>query len=69
MFLATLTLLQNTIKVNDRQIPLTLGVNLTAESKTGKMRVIDSLPNSVHSHVQELLRERSAWAPKGNNEF
>lgn len=43
VFPATLTLLQNTIWVDGKQIKLTPGMNLTAEIKTGKRTVIDYL--------------------------
>lgn len=37
---------------------LTPGMNLTAEIKTGKRRVIDYLLSPVQTHAQESMRER-----------
>lgn len=58
IFPATLTLAQSDIDVDGRLIKMTPGMNVTAEIKTGKRRVIDYLLSPVQGHVQESLRER-----------
>jgi multidrug efflux pump subunit AcrA (membrane-fusion protein) len=58
IFPATLTLARNTIDVDGKLIKLTPGMNLTAEIKTGKRRVIDYLLSPVQTHAQESMRER-----------
>jgi hemolysin D len=58
LFPATLTLAQKTIEVDGKAIGLSPGMNLTAEIKTGKRRVIDYLLSPVQSHAQESMRER-----------
>ena len=58
IFPATLTLSSNTIDVDGKRIKLTPGMNLTAEIKTGKRRVIDYLLSPVQTHAQESMRER-----------
>lgn len=57
-FPATLTLASNVIDVDGKRIKLTPGMNLTAEIKTGKRRVIDYLLSPVQTHAQESMRER-----------
>lgn len=58
VFPATLTLAQNSINVDGKPIRLTPGMNVTAEIKTGKRRVIEYLLSPVQSHAKESLRER-----------
>lgn len=58
VFPATLTLVQNAITVDGKQIRLAPGMNLTAEIKTGKRRVIDYLLSPVQKHAEESMRER-----------
>lgn len=58
VFPATLTLAANNISVDGKPIKLSPGMNLTAEIKTGKRRVIEYLLSPVQSHVGESLRER-----------
>lgn len=58
VFPATLTLAAGTIDVDGKAMRLTPGMNLTAEIKTGKRRVIEYLLSPVQSHVNESLRER-----------
>lgn len=58
IFPATLTLSSNTIDVDGKRIKLSPGMNLTAEIKTGKRRVIDYLLSPVQTHAQESMRER-----------
>ncbi|MBI5927481.1 MAG: HlyD family type I secretion periplasmic adaptor subunit [Aquabacterium sp.] len=58
VFPATLTLAQNTIDVDGKPIRLAPGMNVTAEIKTGKRRVIEYLLSPVQSYAKESLRER-----------
>jgi hemolysin D len=58
VFPATLTLSRNTINVDGKQIRLTPGMNVTAEIKTGKRRVIEYLLSPVQTYAKESLRER-----------
>lgn len=58
VFPATLTLAQNTIHVDGKSIRLTPGMNITAEIKTGKRRVVEYLLSPVQSYAAESLRER-----------
>jgi len=58
VFPATLTLSQDTILVDGKRIKLAPGMNLTAEIKTGKRRVIEYLLSPVQTYAQESLRER-----------
>ena len=58
IFPATLVLNQSAINVDGKRIKLAPGMNLTAEIKTGKRRVIDYLLGPVQQHLDEGLRER-----------
>lgn len=58
IFPATLALAQNDINVDGKVIKLAPGMNVTAEIKTGKRRVIEYLVSPVASHVDEAMRER-----------
>jgi hemolysin D len=58
IFPATLTLSQGAIDVDGKSIKLSPGMNLTAEIKTGKRRVIDYLLSPVEQAVRESLGER-----------
>ena len=58
IFPATLQLKQTNINVDGKRIKLTPGMNLTAEIKTGKRRVIDYLLSPVQTAVSESLGER-----------
>lgn len=57
MFPATVTLKQNAIDVDGEKIRLSLGMNLTAEVKTGKRGVIEYLLSPTHEATAESLRE------------
>ncbi len=57
-FPARLTLARGTIDVDGRMIGLTPGMNVTAEIKTGRRRVIDYLLSPLHESVAESARER-----------
>jgi hemolysin D len=58
LFPATLVLAQTTLDVDGRTIRLSPGMNLTAEIKTGKRRVIDYLLRPLQTHANESLKER-----------
>ncbi len=58
IFPATVTLERDTIMVDGKSIRLAPGMNVSAEIKTGRRRVIDYLLSPTQRHVQESLRER-----------
>jgi hemolysin D len=58
IFPASLVLNQSVINVDGKRIKLAPGMNLTAEIKTGKRRVIDYLLSPVQQHMDESLKER-----------
>ncbi|MCV2363451.1 HlyD family efflux transporter periplasmic adaptor subunit [Paucibacter sp. DJ1R-11] len=58
IFPATLVLHQTHLQVDGRPVKLVPGMNLSAEIKTGKRRIIEYLLNPVQRHVQESLKER-----------
>ena len=57
-FPARLTLARGDIDVDGKLIHLTPGMNLTAEIKTGRRRVIDYLISPLKQHMKESLGER-----------
>ncbi|WP_418125413.1 HlyD family type I secretion periplasmic adaptor subunit [Variovorax sp. 160MFSha2.1] len=58
IFPVTLSLSSTTIDVDGRPIRLSPGMNLTAEIKTGKRRIIEFLLSPVQRATSESLRER-----------
>lgn len=58
IFPVTLTLASNSIDVDGQPVRLSPGMNLTAEVKTGKRRVIEYLLSPVQKAADESLRER-----------
>ncbi|WP_295551262.1 HlyD family type I secretion periplasmic adaptor subunit [uncultured Pseudacidovorax sp.] len=58
VFPVVLSLATGTIAVDGQPVRLSPGMNLTAEIKTGRRRVIDYLLSPVHRAAQESLRER-----------
>ncbi|WP_193100517.1 HlyD family type I secretion periplasmic adaptor subunit [Burkholderia sp. Z1] len=58
VFPATLTLAKNFIDVGGKRIRLVPGMNLTAEIKTGRRRIIEYLFSPVQTYARESLRER-----------
>ena len=58
LFPAILTLQQPSIDVDGRRIALSPGMNLTAEIRTGKRRVIDYLLSPVRRSINESMGER-----------
>lgn len=55
---AILTLAQKDMDIDGKRVPLSPGMNLTAEIKTGKRRVIEYLLSPVQRAGSESLRER-----------
>jgi len=58
IFPAVLTLGQNAIAVDGKRITLSPGMNVTAEIKTGRRRVIEYLLSPVQRALGESLKER-----------
>ena len=58
IFPAKLKLTQTSIDVDGKQIKLAPGMNVTAEIKTGKRRVIEYLLSPIQRAGSESLRER-----------
>ena len=58
IFPAVLTLAQTSIAVDGKRITLSPGMNITAEIKTGKRRVIEYLLSPVQRALSESLGER-----------
>jgi len=58
IFPVSLVLDESGINVDGKRIKLAPGMNLTAEIKTGKRRVIDYLLSPVQQHLGESLKER-----------
>lgn len=58
IFPVTLNLNSTTIDVDGKPIKLSPGMNLTAEIKTGKRRIIEFLLSPVQRVTSESLRER-----------
>lgn len=58
VFTAQVTLPQDTIQVEDREINLTPGMTVTTEIKTDRRRVISYLLSPLIQHARESLHER-----------
>jgi hemolysin D len=58
VFKALLVLDQPDIQINGRRVALQPGMNLTAEIKTGRRRVLDYLLSPLERVVSESLQER-----------
>ena len=58
IFPATLSLRQDSIQVDGKRIHLSPGMNVTAEIKTGRRRVIDYLLSPVETALSESMGER-----------
>ena len=58
IFPAVLALNQATIDIDGKRIGLSPGMNLTAEIKTGKRRVIEYLLSPIQKAASESLKER-----------
>jgi hypothetical protein len=55
---ATLTLHQRTLWVGGKQAPISPGMGITTEIKTGKRQIIELLSSRLERVGQESLRER-----------
>jgi hemolysin D len=55
---ATLTLAQKDMLIDGKRVPLSPGMNVTAEIKTGKRRIIEFLLSPVQRMGSESLKER-----------
>ena len=58
VFLATLRFERNVIDVDGKPIRLAPGMNVTAEVKTGRRRVIDFLLSPIRQATNQSLKER-----------
>jgi hemolysin D len=58
IFPISVVLSESSINVDGKQIRLAPGMNLSAEIKTGRRRVIDYLLSPVQQHISESLTER-----------
>ena len=58
VFAVTVALDKNYLMIDGQKVKLTGGMNITAEIKTGKRRVIDYLLSPLQTKVDESLRER-----------
>lgn len=58
VFSAIITLDQSEINIEGARIPLSAGMNITAEIKTGKRRVIEYLLSPLQTKVDESFKER-----------
>ncbi|MCE4540732.1 HlyD family type I secretion periplasmic adaptor subunit [Pelomonas sp. P7] len=58
IFPAQIVLNQSAINVDGKRIKLAPGMNVTAEIKTGRRRVIDYLLSPVQQHLDESMKER-----------
>lgn len=55
---ATLTLAKGSMLIDGKRVPLSPGMNVTAEIKTGKRRIIEFLASPIERAGRESLRER-----------
>jgi hemolysin D len=55
---ATLTLMKRQMDIDGKQVAISPGMNVTAEIKTGKRRIIEFLLSPIERTRQESLRER-----------
>ena len=55
---ATLTLNHKDMLINGKRIAISPGMNVTAETKTGKRRIVEYLLSPVQRTGSESLRER-----------
>lgn len=51
---------QQTIQIDGRVVPLSAGMSVSAEVKTGQRRIIEFLLSPVVQHLDEGARERKA---------
>ena len=55
---AVLKLSQNSMDIDGKRVPISPGMNITAEIKTGQRRIIEFLLSPVQRAGSESLRER-----------
>ena len=55
---ATLTLAVKDMNINGKRVPISPGMNITAEIKTGQRRVIEYLLSPIQRAGNESFRER-----------
>ena len=58
VYTAVISLDKYTLNVDDKTINLTAGMNVTAEIKTGKRRVLDYLLSPLQTKLDESFKER-----------
>lgn len=58
VFAATIVMDKNYLMIDGKKVNLTAGMNVTAEIKTGKRRVITYLLSPLQTKVDESMRER-----------
>lgn len=58
IFQTIITIHKSFLMVNDKKVSLSAGMNVTAEIKTGKRRVITFFLSPLQTKVQESMRER-----------
>jgi hemolysin D len=58
VYLARIALDETDMQIDERRVPLTPGMAVTAEIKTGTRRIIDYLLSPLARHAQQALRER-----------
>ena len=58
VFAVLITLDQDYLVIDGQKVKLTGGMNVSAEIKTGRRRVIDYLISPLQTKVQESMKER-----------
>lgn len=58
VYTALITLDRNTLVIDGKTVRLTAGMNVTAEIKTGRRRVLDYLLSPLQTKIDESFRER-----------
>ena len=58
IYAVKITLDQSSIKVQGRDLPLSAGMSINAEIKTGTRRVIEYVLSPLVQHQREALHER-----------
>jgi len=58
LYTALIALDKSTLKINGRDVPLSAGMSVNVEIKTGTRRVIEYVLSPLLQHTQESLRER-----------
>ncbi|ELK70431.1 hemolysin secretion D, plasmid domain protein [Neisseria meningitidis 63006] len=58
VYTAVVSLDKHTLNIDGKAVNLTAGMNVTAEIKTGKRRVLDYLLSPLQTKLDESFRER-----------